>query len=357
MEALTIGKLLTKHTTGLRITDNFITLFTHYGNFIDEEITNYPINNIISLEYECNDLARKGFKVVKPELNLVTKQVSIPLTDEEMDIIDNWLISYWEASNFINIPLNCYDPNDNNLYKGILPLQEIRDHQYIFTEENCDFPVGKYDTIKHEYIKIKAIIREDGSYVIDPDGYCSACVLFLTEDEWNALPPPSEEQQKYYYIKYDFKTNQWVDSRTIKEMEDNFYRIVSEKLSFVNSENASYYLDILPYGSGSFTEPLTYINTDKENPTENQELYNYGVESISTLFNTKINLKIDTSDRNWLLDQFKKTCKVVEGQKKAWLSMPELLKKQNSKEFDLSIPSGWDKLIDKFENWLESVYE
>ena len=81
METLTIGKLLTKHTTGLRITNNFVTLFTHYGNFIDEEIKDYPID-AISVEYECNDLARKGFKIVSPELSLVTKQVSFPFVEQ-----------------------------------------------------------------------------------------------------------------------------------------------------------------------------------------------------------------------------------------------------------------------------------
>lgn len=356
METLTIGKLLTKHTTGLRITNNFVTLFTHYGNFIDEEIKDYPID-AISVEYECNDLARKGFKIVNPELSLVTKQVSFPLTDEEMDTIDKWLENYWEESDFINIPLSCYDPNDSNLYKGVLPLKEIKDKKYIFTEETCDFPVGKYDPEKQEYVKVKAIIREDGSYVIDPGSYCSACIMFLTEEEWNALPPPSEEQQKYYYIRYSFKTNSWYDSRTIKEMRENFERVIKERLNSVNSDNASYYLGMSTYGSNTVSVPLNYINIENENQEENNELYQYGVESINTFFNTKITSKIDTTDKNWLLEQFKKTCKVVEGQKDAWLAIPSIMEKQKSPEFDLSIPSGWDKLIDKFDTWMESVYE
>ena len=52
METLTIGKLLTKHTTGLRITNNFVTLFTHYGNFIDEEMDMLKLFYLLPYEKE-----------------------------------------------------------------------------------------------------------------------------------------------------------------------------------------------------------------------------------------------------------------------------------------------------------------
>ena len=61
--------------------------------------------------------------------------------------------------------------------------------------------------------RVVAVIRRDGSLVLDPAGICEQCVLKMTEGEWTAFPRPAHETDTW-----DFDAGEWRDERSFAQL-------------------------------------------------------------------------------------------------------------------------------------------
>ena len=324
--------------------------YSTFGDFTDfEYYEDFPIHDVIFVEYETNAGVGKGYKKL-------TSGTTANLTENEVEAIRLWCVTYFDKqTSYPDISVYSYDPENNYLYQGMMPISEVKSKNYRFTTVRCDYPVAKYDELDDTWIKVKALIHTDGSYAVDPDGYCEQCVIFLSEEEWEALPPPKEN---VYYYRWDFTKEEWYDSRTIESMQAQYESSVNGRLNGVIDDNASYYLGITYSGTLSLLEVLYNNKSEQVNLVSNaNDLYGYGTDSvlksIEELPNDTKVTKQEDFDKKFLLEQFLNTLSVIQGQKDAWLQLPEKLKDK----YDFSVPTTWDMLIKKFDNWYLKVYE
>lgn len=347
-----VTDLFVNATFGLRYTHKRVHVYTDYGEFADmEEIKDFPID-ADSVQYEDNPSVKQGVKTIGDEVTI--------LTDEEMDAVKAWIPRYFSTMVPPDITMPCYDPEDNYLFKGNLILSEIQKKKYRFTTVACDYPVAKYNESKDTWEKVKAIIREDGSYTLDPDSYCDSCILFMTEEEWEKFPSiPEHTENISYYIRYDFKEQTWKDVRTIETLKNQYESIVTSKFSYLKDENTRYYLDVPPMNSISALEYFNIIPNQEQINTETENtLESDAISQVLNMFNVDKTIEQeDSSDfsKKFYMERYKEANVVLAGQKKAWLALPSMLK--DNPDIDLTTNAGWDKLIDKFQKWCSAVYE
>lgn len=343
-----IGHFFSKTVYGLRYTLNFnksaFEIFTNYGTFQDEESTlEFAIPNATYVECELNNDFRRGYKIVNGD--------TLDLSVEELSNIEKWLVTYFnEENSYPDIVLSAYDPNDNNLFQGNLLLSEIKKNNFYFTTVSCPYSLAKYDEIDDIWINVKAIIRSDGSYVVDPDSYCDQCVLFLTEEEWLKLPPPDEDKDgiPHYYLRYDFVNNTWKDTRTVKDLKEEYALLVKSRFGYAISSEADYYFGT----DNQYASALSQTANIKVDYTSDH--YKNGAKLIAELFgvNSTIEHEEDFS-KEFYEEMFKQAREHLEGQRDLWLALPNRIK---SEFYDLNTLQGWLNLIDRFRTWFDTTY-
>lgn len=129
------------------------------------------------------------------------------LSEEEKSECSTYCKTYIETADY---PVYAYD--DKFIFVGrILKSEAIsKNYGYSILEEPGNV-ISKYVTDHWE--PVVAIIMDDGSVVLNPEGRCKRCELFFTEKEWNILP----KQPTPVYI-YDAINNEWVDPRKITKV-------------------------------------------------------------------------------------------------------------------------------------------
>lgn len=342
-----VGHFFSKTVYGLRYNKVFnksaLEIFTNYGTFQDEEADVFAITDATYVECELNNDFRRGYKIVNDD--------TVSLTANELSSIENWLINYFNGSNnYPDISLPAYDPNDNNLFQGYLSLSEIKKNNYYFTTVGCPYSLAKYNELEDTWINIKAIIRSDGSYVLDPDSYCEQCVLFLTEEEWEKIAPihKSIDDIPFYYLRYDFVTNDWKDIRTPKDLSEEYALLVKARFSYAISSEADYYFGTDNQYAASLSQSA---NIAVDYTSDN---YKNGVKSVAELFGVSPDVQHEEDfTREFYEEMFKQAREHLEGQRDLWLALPNKLK---SEFYDLTTTQGWLNLIDRFRSWFESTY-
>lgn len=342
-----VGHFFSKSVYGLRYTKSFskgtLEIYTNYGTFEDSDIEVFPIEEASYVECELNNSFRRGYKNV----NLDT----IDLTFEELSLIESWLATYFTGEgNYPDIVLPAYDPNDNNLLQGNLLLSEIKKNNYYFTTTPCDYSLARYNELDDTWTAIKAIIRDDGSYTVDPDGYCERCVLFLTEEEWIAFPPPDVEDPEIpaIYIRYNFSKEKWEDIRTPEELREEYLLFVNSRFSYAISSAADFYFGT----DNQYAVSLSQSANIKIDYTSDH--YKAGTQAIADLFGVSSSIEHQEDfSKEFYEEAFKQAREYIEGQRDLWLNLPNRLQ---SEFYDLNTQIGWFRLIDKFRDWFESVY-
>lgn len=342
-----IGKFFSDTVYGVRYASQYskktLEIFSTYGVFIYEgNFEGFPIDeeNLTYVECEINSTFQRGYKTVDAS--------NIDLSLEDVTKIIFWIHDYFSKNDVPDINLYCYDPNDNNLYQGFLAYSEIIKNNYRFTNIPCYYEVAKYDELEDVWVEVYAIIREDGSYVLNPAGYCDACVLFLSKEEWDNLPPIPDERDPY--IRYSFVTKTWEDTRTIDELSEQYRLTVEQSFDSALEANARYYYDIQT-NQGKLLIHSLGIEIDKTS-----ENYNYGKQSVADLFMVSTTTtSTDDFDRDFYTEQLKKSSEIIEGQKAMWLALPTKIK--NTVMYDTSTTTGWKNLLYKFVEWYNNTYD
>lgn len=344
-----ISKFFSKSVYGLRYTQTFqqgtLEIYTHYGTFVDTDNHDpFPIENVSYVECELNNNFRRGYKTIGID--------NIDLTFEELLKIEDWLTTYFIGeNNYPDIAFSAYDPKDHNLFQGNMLLSEIKENNFYFTTIPCPYSVAKYNELDDTWIEIKAIIRDDGSYVLDPDGYCDKCVLFLTNEEWEVLPPPegaNDPEAALYYIRYDFTTESWKDIRTPEDFRTEYEVLVKGRFGYLISSTADYYFGT----DNQYAASLSQTSNIKIDYTS--ENYKSGAQSIADLFGVSSDIVHEEDfSKEFYEESFKQAREHLEGQRDLWLQLPDRI---NSSFYDLSTKEGWLNLINKFRVWVEEIY-
>lgn len=347
-----VGEFFSNTITGLQVVSmeggsTKVIMYSTYGAFEDDTIDtieSFPVKDIISVNYEDNKLLHRGRKITK-------EKEAVDLSEDEMLYIKNWIKEYFtKEGSYPDIYVSAYDPNDHNLYQGNLLLSEVKKNNFFFTTVPCEYSVAKYDELEDKWEEVVTIIQENGYVIHRPDSYCVKCVIFLTQEELDNYPTIPEDLFYSPYLRWDFVKENWKDARTIKDCKENYINTITERFNSLLDEQARYYLNI-SYGNAS--RVLTYI----VNNYQNQDNYNYGVQCVIDEFKVRGELDVtpDFSDE-FLVEQYLASSKVISGQRDAWLALPNKIMNTTAK-YNLSIPHGWDRLLDKFEEWYKKVYE
>lgn len=332
-----------------------LTFRTVMGDFYTNDNFN-PSN----LPFDCHGLLH-----YEPETNTYLKQenvkqsngenfvVPIELTDNEKLQTTQFLTKVLQTEE-LDISLPAFEREINNLYQGVFPLSVIKANDWGYTPIACELPLAKYNEKEDIWVSIKAIIREDGSYIIDPSSYCDQCVLFLSQEEWDTFPPPEQDPSSKKLIAYDFKQKKWVDSRTASQVYKMLLTNIQSTFDRLRYQNESFYLNLPLYstnGLSIFTQKLMeIINTNFESQEEYQKIISNSEQEVYK--NLKIEQNLTAADESsedmlWRYNLYRSANSVLEGQQKAWENII------NSSKQDVEL---YDNLSDTFEEWVENVY-
>ncbi len=119
----------------------------------------------------------------------------------------------------------CYDPNKHNLFQGVMSISEAKAKGFVSVLLDNYAAVARYDVDKNIWIPIKAIITDGGRLILDPSSFCDLCVLFLSEEEWDAFPKQPESDEPIDW-RWDFELSEWVDVRTIHDVLPTYKQMV-----------------------------------------------------------------------------------------------------------------------------------
>ena len=347
-----LGYFFSAAITGLKKikehTETKIEFYSKYGVFEDfskEAVISFPLSEEY-VNYEDNDIIRRCLKIDDENALVVC-------TEEEFMKVHDWIISYFNnLKDYPDIVLPCYDPNDNNLYQGNLNLTTIKEKGFHFTTVECDYPVARYDEYEDIWTEIVMTLWDDGTYILNPDGYCDRCVKFLSQEEKDKLPdfPEGYNYNNAYFFKYDFTTESWRDSRTLDELKNNFYDTVNGRFDDLLEDTARYYLKT------GYTSSSKVLNIISDPITKDNEYYNYGVAEVSKVFNFSTDITItEDFSMDELKEMYFTASSLINGQRDAWLNLPNKL--YTSSRYNLATNAGWDKITDKFTTWFSDMYD
>lgn len=203
---------------------------------------------------------------------------SVQLTTAEINMIEAYCNSYADKQDY---PVWCYD--SNNLYIGEMLKSEAITKKMEYTLIGApDHPASKL--VGNQWVKVKLVIKSDGSIILDPAQFCSACLLGFTEAEYNAMEKP-----KNINYKWNFVTSAWYDPRTldacitsaITELKNKFDFILAKELKDFTPfrqmdtwvwqvREATAYLDAIKTGGTADTPYLSAFlaaRTDQNKPS------------------------------------------------------------------------------------------
>lgn len=155
------------------------------------------------------------------------------MTEEEIATLIEYLKTVPEL---VGIMLPCYNPEKSNLYVGTMLIGDAEEKGYVPVVATPPSVICKYNTTTDTWNTVKAIITDSGSLILDPVSYCDLCVLFLSEAEWSAFPQPDTTTIPYSLWKWDFETQEWVDSRSVSDVLDLYKQYVSATLQRIEQQ-------------------------------------------------------------------------------------------------------------------------
>lgn len=336
----------------VQYTSPSLTIYTDRGPFI---ISNFDISE---LEFDCH-----GFLHFEPSMNIYQRHKNdqgleaVNLTPKEIELVTNYITNLLESEQ-LDLPFPAYERVLDNLYQGVYPLSEIKQNNWGYTYIPCDYPVASYNETTNEWERIKTIIREDGSYIIDPDTYCDLCVKFITEKEWETFTKPPTDNPRAH-IAWDFITETWVDKRTPEEAANSYYVQVKQIFESLRSQEAEYFFNIQGYSVTGF-QNYFQMYEERIQSDDNVDYAEITADAEASIYKTVFDTTVDTmapknvDDMKFNITQYRIACNIIGGQEDAWRNIPDIQKNNGSCMYDKV--SHWDALQDKFNEWITKVY-
>lgn len=284
----------------------------------------------------------------------------VQMTDDQILRMKEYINTLPEM---MDLPFACYDPNKSNVYVGVKSISEAKEFGFVSVLQTCDFPAAKYDVDNQMWVKIKAVIMDDGSLILDPSAVCDRCQILLSEMEWEGFPKPNPSIPNANW-KYDADTQTWIDVRTIKEAlaqykmtVDGLFRTV-EAFKYAE-EGIDYYevsqnptkLSWLDLSESAQTDFFTFTTEEKDLYTSLKtkfESANFKVDSadaLSTEFTTGM------KDMILKLNLLKLQSEEIQKTKMIWLTLPENL----WNETDIKI-ENLDVLVSELQTMVKTKY-
>lgn len=167
--------------------------------------------------FESNEKPSLGFEYdtlyyETPTMNIfkIVNGVRSDLTDEEISKIKEYCDNFELTADFM---VSAYD-KESLVYAGDMLKSTAVEKDYGFVIN--DTPTNKASKyMTDHWVRIKAVIRDDGTYTIDPAYICSSCVLFFTEEEWMAF----ESKPMRNDDRFNFVTNKFEDMRLFETLK------------------------------------------------------------------------------------------------------------------------------------------
>lgn len=138
-------------------------------------------------------------------LFLIYENQSRLLTVDEIVKINAYQETYIDTQDYA---VWAYDSNNLYITELMKSAAIEKGYQYVMIGAP-DHPASKL--VDNQWVKIKMVVREDGTIVLDPAALCDLCVLGFTQDEYEKLP----KQPNVHYL-WNIKTGTWYDPRTLE---------------------------------------------------------------------------------------------------------------------------------------------
>ena len=167
--------------------------------------------------FESNEKPNLGFEFdalyyETPTMNTfkIIDNVKHDLTEDEISRIQIFCDTFENSANYT---VSAYD-KETLVYVGdVLKSTAIeKDYGFVINDTPTDV-ASKY--MNDHWARVKAVIRDDGTYTIDPAYICSSCVLFFTEEEWTAF----ESKPVRNDDRFNFVTNKFEDMRLFETLK------------------------------------------------------------------------------------------------------------------------------------------
>lgn len=150
----------------------------------------------------------------EPETNLLIKIIAgqqITLNNTEIVECECQAKLFVDNADFY---IAAYD--DDGIYSGYMLKSLAAERGYKWTIEQPDHPSSRM--INGKWVRIVAVIMEDGTLIVQPKGVCDLCTIFMTQEEWNKFTPKPETP----FQKWDFVHEVWYDGRDIDEVKKQY---------------------------------------------------------------------------------------------------------------------------------------
>lgn len=132
--------------------------------------------------------------------------VQYHLTDEQVTACQEFCDKFHEVNDY---PVLAYD-NKNIFVGSMLKSLAIEKNYKFMLGDIPEYAVSKYNETKAIWEEVVFIIREDGSIVKRPGGYCDQCTYFYTQEEFDANPILEEHDDNRYW-RFDVESNLWIN--------------------------------------------------------------------------------------------------------------------------------------------------
>lgn len=135
------------------------------------------------------------------------------LTEEQVEECRQFCEAYFKNGDY---NVFAYDPADNNLYRGYVLKSECEAKGWSYVLDSApDNLTASWDDDAKKWRTYYAVITDDGRLIEKVSTLaCPKCVLFLTEEEFKALPPRTRSTDSW-----DFATESWADKRELPKLK------------------------------------------------------------------------------------------------------------------------------------------
>lgn len=131
------------------------------------------------------------------------------LSEEQVEECRQFCENYFRSGDY---HVYAYDKADNNLYRGYILKSECEKKGYGYVTDSApDNLTSSWNEMEQSWTSYYAVITDEGKLITNVSTLaCPSCVLFLTEEEYKAMPARIHETDSW-----DFTTETWVDKRDL----------------------------------------------------------------------------------------------------------------------------------------------
>lgn len=159
----------------------------------------------------------------EPDVNNYFKVLDnqqIPLTDEEKEAVGKYIFEYKDVADY---PVWAYDGSYLYINEMMKSKAEELGVDYTLLAGRPDHLASKFvpatPTTPEHWERIKLVLRDNGSFALDPAQLCDRCIEGYTEEEYKSIPHP-----EHYYDRWNFHAQKWYDPRKTDDLKYQAWR-------------------------------------------------------------------------------------------------------------------------------------